>query len=151
MKLSRVLVLSALFLVGSPAALAANKTPEERAYDFRHGIFEAIAWKFGALIQTGATGNKEGFTKAAKDMAYLSTMIPEGFIPNSQLEESLAKPSVWEKRDDFVKQSKSFTKAVEELASADYDISSFNYKEFGSEQCGGCHRDFKYKDHNDKP
>lgn len=141
----RSIALASLLAFSGQAALA-DETIEERAYEFRHGIFEAIAWKFGALIQTSAKGDKAGFTKAAKDMAYLSTMTVEGFIPNSQVEGSLAKPSVWEDRATYEKKAKAFTEAVNELASADYDISTFNYKTFGSEQCGGCHRDFKHKE-----
>lgn len=133
-------------LIFSSQAVFADKSPQQRAFEFRHGIFDSIAWKFGVLIQTSAAGDKASFTKAAKDMAYLSTMTVEGFIPDSVVEGSLAKPSVWEDREGFEKKAESFTAAVNQLASADYDISKFNYKTFGSEQCGGCHREFKYKE-----
>lgn len=133
-------------LVSAQAFAAKGPTPEERALKFRESVFQGMAWKMGTLARSAAMGNKEEFAKQAEAMAFYATQIQEGFIPNSIVGDSEALPVIWEDMDAFIAQSEKFASAVAELTTANYDIKSFNAREFGSKNCGGCHRKFKKKD-----
>jgi len=120
-------------------------TPEEKAYKFRDGLFNVILWRFEQMIGAKFAGDKATFHKNASEIYYLSKMIPEGFIPNSIVKGSKAKKEIWEDWDKFTAKAADFTKNAEELANPSYDITSFDPKKFGGENCGGCHRKFKVK------
>lgn len=138
----------ALSLIFSTQAFSEDKTPtpEERAYEFRHSLFETFAWKMGQLVGSKMKNDAAGFNKHATDLQNLASMLEEGFqIKNNIPEGSVAKPEIW---DDFAK----FEKKANVLRSAaaslteDDAMNSFDPRDFGSKNCGGCHRDFKVKE-----
>ena len=130
----------------SVAADKKNPTPEERAVEFRQSVFQGMAWKMGKLARASAMGDQAKFTAAANEMAFYATQVHEGFLPNSLVGDSIALPEVWEDMEGFKKQNEKFSEAVAELQSPDYDFKGFDVKDFGSKNCGGCHRKFKEKD-----
>ena len=137
--------IAAVAVLTAPLEVAAskkNKSPEEKAYEYRDGVFHAMGWKFGQLAANAARGNKAEFQRAANDMVALSQMTVEGFIPNSIVPGSLAKKEIWENWDDFNKRAEDLTAALRTIAADDYDISTFSPKEFGK-NCGNCHREYK--------
>jgi cytochrome c556 len=137
-----VIVLSA----GTLQAAEDTRTPEEKAYQFRDGLFHVIEYKFVKMIESKFAGDKAAFHKIAAEISYMSKMIPEGFIPNSIVEGTQAKPEIWEDWDKFTAKATEFTKNLDGLADSNYDISSFDPKKFGGDNCGSCHRKFKARE-----
>jgi len=143
----KILAASVLAVITSVAvAQPPQKSPEEQAYEYRHSLFEVLGWKSGQLGEAQAAGDKAAFQKHASDMAYLGGLITEGFIPDSIVDGSHAKPEIWENWDDFVAAAEDFQSLASELASPDYDMASFDARGFGGEACGSCHREYKARD-----
>ena len=92
-------------------------------------------------------GDKTAFHKNATDLAFLTTMIPEGFeLKDSIVKDSSAKKEIWEDWNTFLEKAKNIQQAARGLAAADYAMSSFDPRKFGGENCGACHRKFKKRD-----
>lgn len=145
--LLRLLLAASLTLVGSHGALAQqdDRTPEEKAYQFRDGVFHAMEWKFGQIIQAKFAKDTATFQAHAQDLAYLADMIDEGFIANSIVEGSKAKAEIWQDREDFTERAAALKTAAVALSQSD-DLDAFSPRKFGGEHCGGCHRKFKVKE-----
>lgn len=134
-----------VFLI-NPAYAQEQPTPAERAYEFRHGLFETFGWKLGQLYGAQAKEDAGAFKKHAKDLAYLATMLEEGFqLENSLPEGTRAKPEIWEDFDAFKEKADTLRTATNALLD-EGAMESFNIRDFGSKNCGGCHRDFRVKE-----
>jgi len=132
----------------SSVVIAQDKqpTPEERAYKFRTSLFQTFAWKLGQMAQAKGKGEEAAFTQHAKDLAYLSSMIEEGFaIENSLPEGTTAKPEIWEDYSKFQEKISNFADLAKGFTEPE-TMSGFDPREFGSKACGSCHRDFRIKD-----
>lgn len=121
-------------------------SPEEKAVEFRHSVFHTLEWKMGKLVGAKMSGDQTAFAKHATDMAYIAGLIPEGFVANSLIKGSKAKPAVWENPEEFLAAAQNLQTKATELAAADYDMASFDPRKFGGDTCGGCHRKFKERD-----
>lgn len=138
--------LSISALLAGPVHSQEQPTPEERAYEFRHGLFETFSWKLGQLYGAQAKDDAGAFKKHAKDLAYLSSMLEEGFqIENSLPEGTRAKKEIWQNYDSFKEKANKLRQDATAL-SQDGAMESFNIRDFGSKSCGGCHRDFRVKE-----
>lgn len=146
-KMSIVLLTSLLTLCGATAALAQDtRTPEEKSYQFRAGLFKTIEWKFSQMIGAKFASDEAAFKKHAGDLAYLAGLITEGFeLKDSLPEGTKAKKEIWEDWDDFVEKAGDFQKNAQALADSG-DFASFDFKKFGSGNCGACHRNYKERD-----
>ena len=128
-------------------SLAQDKppTPEERAYKFRTSLFQTFGFKLGRLASSKAQDDEAMFKKHATDLQYLATMLVEGFeIKNSLPEGTAAKPNIWEDFGEFEKKIESCQSATAVLL-ADGAMESFDPRDFGSKNSGGCHREFRVK------
>jgi cytochrome c556 len=139
-------ILAIILSIGTVIAEEDTRTPEEKAYQFRDGLFHVIEYKFGKMIEAKFAGDKATFHKIAAEISYMSNMIPEGFIPNSIVEGTQAKEEIWEDWDKFTKKAAGFTDNLNGLADPGYDISAFDPKKFGGDNCGSCHRKFKSRE-----
>ena len=129
------------------AQMRDTRSPAEKAFEFRHGLMHTIEWKFGKLVEAKMKGDKQAFHKNAVDLAFLTTMIPEGFeLKDSIVKDSSAKKEIWEDWNTFLEKAKNIQQAARGLAAADYAMSSFDPRKFGGENCGACHRKFKKRD-----
>ena len=147
MKIKKHLIAASLLVIaGSVVAQPPQKSPEEKALEYRKSIFTALSWKSGQLDAAKTAGDAAAFRQHAEDMVYLGGLITEGFIPNSLIEGSEAKPEVWEDWDGFVEKADNFQALATELASPGYDMADFDPRGFGGDACGSCHRDFKERD-----
>ncbi|MEH6518040.1 MAG: cytochrome c [Halioglobus sp.] len=140
-----VLIVSLLTL-GHAHADDEQPTPEERAYQFRTGMFQTFAWKMGRLVGAKMANDSAAFNKHATDLQNLTSMLEEGFqIENSLPDGTAAKPEIWEDFDKFEERATTLRTAVAGLTE-EGAMESFDPKDFGSKNCGGCHRDFKVKE-----
>ena len=141
-----ILLYPLLTLLFSSTVIGADedtRTPEEKAWQFRDGLFHVIEWKFSKMIEAKFAGDKNGFHRNAAELSYLSKMIPEGFVPNSIVVGSRATAEIWQDWDDFSAKAADFRSNLSELADPAYDYTTFDPKKFGGDNCGSCHRAFK--------
>jgi len=141
-----VVTISLLMLtVGSTWAQQRDtRTPEQKTHDFRTGLLQSISWKATQVANAKESGDRSAFQKHASDLAYLASMITEGFeLKNSMPEGSAAKKEIWEDWELFLEKAHILQNATKEIASADYDMGSYDARDFGSTICGGCHREFR--------
>ena len=88
-------------------------TPEERAYQFRTGMFQTFAWKMGRLVGAKMANDSAAFSKHATDLQNLTSMLEEGFqIENSLPDGTSAKPEIWEDFDKFEEKATTLRSAV---------------------------------------
>lgn len=142
-------MLSSAVLMLSTVAVFAHAQPptiEEQAVGFRQGVFQSLSWKIGQLAGAKAQNDRAAFQRHADDLAYLTGLITEGFIANSLVADSKAKPSVWEDSEGFQEAAKKMQSMAADIAAANYDMNSFDARNFGREGCGGCHKNFKERD-----
>ena len=142
-----IAALCTLTLIISSQAISQEDqpTPEERAYKFRTSVFQTFGWKFGQLIGAKAQDDEAAFVKHAKDLEYLASMIEEGFqIKDSLPEGTTAKAEIWEDFETFSEKAETLRAGAKALTEPGA-MADFNPKEFGSANCGNCHRDFRIK------
>ena len=134
---------------GSGGGAQAEDTPEMAAFEFRHGVMHAIAWKvtrLRAMAQGEAPVNDAEAAKDARDVEVLAGMITEGFIPNSIVQGSSALPEIWMNMDDFHQKAMDLQNAAKALADAasqnGFEASKGMVQAVGM-TCGGCHRPYR--------
>jgi cytochrome c556 len=124
-------------------------TPEGRAFEFRHGVMEAVAFKvtrLRAMAMGEIPANDAAFAKDARDVAALAGMIPEGFIPDSVVGPSIAKPDIWTNKADFDAKAAEFQRNAEALAmtasAQGFEAAKGMVQAVGG-GCGNCHRPYR--------
>lgn len=148
MKKMAVLSLTAGLLSASTLALA---TPDpEDAIDYRQGIFTAIYWNFGPMgdmMKGKLDWDGKDFSRRAANVATLSTMPLEGFIPGSYSDDdSDALPAIEKNWDDFTERMTAFQESAAVLAEAakSGDKASIAPAFMDvAKSCKGCHDNFK--------
>lgn len=141
-----LLIASVCVFVALPAWTADDRSQEQKAVQFRQGVFSAMEWKFGQLIGAKVAKDSAAFQQQAKDLSHLAGMFAEGFIANSVVDDSKAKAELWEEREKFDERAAALVNAANAMAADDYDMSEFNPRKFGGTHCGGCHRNYKERE-----
>ena len=148
MKKMAVLSLTAGLLSASTLALA---TPDpEDAIEYRQGIFTAIYWNFGPMgdmMKGKLDFNAKDFSRRAANVATLSKMPLEGFIPGSYNDDDTdALPAIEKNWDDFTQRMEAFQKNAAALAEAAQSGDKASVAPAFMEvakSCKGCHDNFK--------
>jgi len=124
-------------------------TPEGAAFQFRSHLMNVIAHKVAqarGMAQGEIPVDESAFKKHASDVAVLSGMIVEGFIPNSAVEGSAALPEVWTNMSDFQAKAADLQTAAQALADAanqnGFEAAKGMVQAVG-QSCGGCHRPYR--------
>jgi cytochrome c556 len=139
---------SLLASCGGTAEAPVDDSPEGQAFQYRRAVMQAIAYKVAQLrgIAEGEiAGDQATFAKHAEDVATLGAMIPEGFIPNSDVAGSAALPEVWTNMPDFQAKSMALANAAEALATAaqsNFESAKGMVQSVGG-TCGDCHRPYR--------
>ncbi len=134
-------VLIGLFLGISVQAFAQDDVIEQRKKLMKSNssankaIKAAVAKKDFAAVEAKAK-------EIAENMGQMEKLFPKG----STSDKSRAKAAIWEKWDDFVKETDSAKMAATELAAAaaaknDAEVGA-KFKVLGK-SCGGCHKPFR--------
>ncbi len=133
-------------LLTTAATTAFADTPEERAIDYRKAVFTVIGYNFGpmgAMVRGDAPFDAEVFARNAANVAAVSHMAIDGFIPNSDLGETRSKPEIWTNWDDFSHMMVKMEEEVTRLAEVAQGASSVNdvRRQFGAtaNSCRDCH------------
>ncbi len=106
MRRSAPLLLSlALCMLMSAPTRAAEPSPGEQAIDYRHSLYDVLAWNFMPLTKMakGETPyDKERFATLAHRVAYLAPLLSEAFPTGSFIPKKTdAKAIIWEQRAEF--------------------------------------------------
>ncbi len=139
---------AALCALGITAVQAGDDGAED-ALEYRQGVFNAIAWSFGpmaGMVKNQMPYDAALFTKHAERVAFLAHLPLEGFIPDSRVGDTTAKPEVWENSADFEQQMQAMIDEAEKL----YEVSKAGdldaiRPQFGAvgQSCKGCHDDYR--------
>ena len=92
-------------------------------------------------------GQIDAIAVSAETMALNADHIPMLFPKGSLTDKSKAKPEIWEKWDEFVKDSKNMVTWSEKLREAskaknNEEVATI-MKDFGRQACGTCHQPFR--------
>ncbi|MCG9729975.1 cytochrome c [Shewanella sp. Isolate13] len=151
MKKTLVMSISALLATVTLAtsAQANNFKEAEDAVHYRQSAFSLIAYNFGdmgAMLKGKKDFNAEVFAMRADNVAALSKLPLEGFIPGSDKGDTEALAKIWSDKADFDAKMKTFQENAAILATI---ASSGNKKDlkkaFGNtgKSCKGCHDMYK--------
>jgi cytochrome c556 len=151
LKRTSKIILSAALLVGFVGAAQAEMTREEFAVKFRRSSFTAMTWYFGPMARM-AKGDmpydKALFARNAENLAFLSKLPKDGFIPGSDVGDTKAKPEIWSKADKFKEANDHMESEAAKLAELAKGGNLDALKEqLGKLQktCKACHENFKKK------
>lgn len=131
-------------------AHAAGPSPAERAVAYRQGVYHAIAWNFGpmaGMVKGEMPFDANAFALRSERVAYLSALPLEGFIPDSLVGKSEAKPEIWDNMDDFKAKMQTFETEAVKLAEAAKTATAVDAlkPQFGKvgQSCKDCHDKYK--------
>jgi cytochrome c556 len=129
------------------AAQEAERTPEERAVDYRQDVMHVLAAQRNVLrdmVSGKRETNAEGFIIAANALAAVAKTIPEAFAKNAIVGESTAKPDIWKSWDDFVAKANNLaTKAGSIAKTASTDLAAAKGMVESIDECGACHEVYR--------
>lgn len=160
-KLSRPLamlgaVLAATLVIGcSPGgggAEAVDDSPEGQAFRYRQAVMRTIQGKLTqlrAMAQGEVPMNEAEFRESTAELQALSTMLPEGFIPNSDVAGSAAQPDIWTNRADFDQKAMDFQNAARMLAETAANqgaAAAQDQVQTVAQTCGACHRPYRRRE-----
>lgn len=147
--MKKIAIVTATILSLGVADLASARDPIKDAISARAGAFTLIAANMkpmGAMAEGKAPFSQAEFAKRAGNIAALSSMPWEFFIPGSDKGQTEAKAEVWSKPDDFKAAAAKFQEAATKLAAATQGGDETAIKtQFGAmaKTCKSCHQTFK--------
>ncbi|MBV1960387.1 MAG: cytochrome c [Immundisolibacteraceae bacterium] len=145
----RSILAATMLLTASATPLMAQGDPAEDALNYRLGVFRTMAWSFGpmvAMVKNKMPYDAALFSQHAERVAFLSHLPLEGFIADSRIGDTTAKPEVWTERAEFEIQMDTMISAAEKLfeVSKAGDLDAIR-PQFGAlgKSCKSCHDDFR--------
>lgn len=134
---------------GSGGAPELDDSPEAEAFRYRSAVMEIAAYKavrIGGMHREEIPLDEDVFVDSTQDLAAVSAMMLEGFMPEGAVGPSRAMPEVWENWSDFEQKAQAFQDAVEMLATT-AEQEGFEAAR-GLVQpmlgtCGDCHRAYR--------
>ncbi|GIU30092.1 cytochrome c [Shewanella sp. MBTL60-007] len=151
MKKTLIMSISALLATATLAtsAQANNFKEAEDAVHYRQSAFSLIAYNFGdmgAMLKGKKDFNAEVFAMRADNVAALSKLPLEGFIPGSDKGDTEALAKIWSDKADFDAKMKTFQENAAILATVANSGNKKDLKKaFGNtgKSCKGCHDMYK--------
>ncbi|HDN27699.1 MAG TPA: cytochrome c [Thioploca sp.] len=131
-------------------SMSANAVSQEDAIEYRQAVMEVIAWnvgQMGAMVRGKIRFDAQAFAKRAGNVAFLSLLSLEGFIPGSYEGETDAKPAIEINWDHFNAKMAQFEEESAKLA--EVAKTAKTRREVGlqfmkmAKTCKGCHRRYK--------
>jgi cytochrome c556 len=119
-----------------------------QAYIYRDGLMHVISGQ--RTILRGMAGgdvamDEEKFIKAANNLTTAFSIIPNAFEDHMSVDESLAKPVIWQNWDDFVAKADELRMKAQEISEVASRQGADAAKDLvGGIRCGGCHGEYKY-------
>ena len=150
-KLFQIGVIGVLSLGIGMTALADGKNPSKMdAIEYRQAVFEVIVWNFrplGAMVKGKIPFEAKVFAEKAANVAFLSKMPLEGFVPGTDKGDTDAKANIWDNWEDFKSKMTSLQEETAKLAEVAKTATKVEEvkEQFGKtvKVCKGCHEDYK--------
>ena len=143
-------VFSVAALLLSGPVLAQGAKPDD-VLKFRKGIYQVINWHIrplGVMVKGDQPYNKELFARNAAVLEQMSKMLPESYVPGSDVGDSRAKPEIWKEPEKFKQAMDRLQAETAKLAEV---AKGGNFDQirtqFGAvaKSCSGCHDVFRTK------
>jgi cytochrome c556 len=138
--------------LGINMAANAHGDMSEDAIEYREAVMEVIVWNFqpmGAMVKGKIPFDAQAFAKRAANLAALSSMPLEGFIPGTDKGDTDAKAEIWENWEDFEAKMAKFEEESGKLAEVAKTATSVEEvaPQFvnTAKTCKGCHKKYKNK------
>jgi len=135
---------------GGATAAVDEESPAYQAYEYRHSLMTLVGNRFGivrGMAQGQVPVDNARFTKAALDLATLSTMAREGFPEGSGgVPGSRALADIWNNAADFENKLQDFeaaASALADLAESGGFAAAQSSVDALAQSCGGCHRPYR--------
>lgn len=137
-------------LGNAPAAITATDSIQG-AIDFRESVMITFKWymgPMGAMTKGKIPFDAAYFQSRAEGLANATRLdVSEGF-PEGSIEESEAKPEIWQDWDDFTAEYQALQREAEALqqiaAGGDEAAMKAQFDKTGK-RCGSCHKKFREK------
>ena len=150
-KLIKIGLIGSVLSMGiNTIAYAKEKDSTEDAIEYRQAAFEVLVWNFapmGAMVKGKIPFDAKVFAERAANVAFLSKMPLEGFIPGSDKGETDAKPAIWQNWDDFKAKMGKLQEETAKLAEVAKTATKVEEvaKQFGEtgKVCKGCHEKYR--------
>ncbi|MGI2257770.1 c-type cytochrome [Shewanella sp. GXUN23E] len=133
----------------SSAVMADNFKNTEDAIEYRQDVFGVIAHNFGdmgAMMKGKKPFDAAVFEMRAQNVAALSKLPLEGFVPGSDKGDTDAKSNIWSDKAEFDSKMKQFQVDAANLAKVAATGNEADIKQaFGAtaKNCKACHDTFK--------
>jgi len=148
-KLLKVGIAGMLSLGLSQVANAGGDMTED-AIEYRQAVMEIIVWNFrpmGKMVKGKIPYDAQAFAKKAENLAFLSHLPLEGFIPGSDKGETDAKSAIWNNWEDFKAKLEAFQQESAKLAEVAKTATTAKgvKSQFieTAKTCKGCHKPYK--------
>jgi cytochrome c556 len=133
------------------AAASTASLAEQAAIDFRASVMTTFKWymqPLGAMAKGKIPFDAARFKSRAEGLANATRLdVSEGF-PEGSIEESDAKPEIWDNWDEFLGKYQSLQEEAVKLqqvaATGDEQAMLAQFKKT-AETCGSCHKKFRQK------
>jgi cytochrome c556 len=141
--------LAGVLSFGISMAASADDDEIEEAIEYRQAGMEMIAWNFGrmaAMVKGKMPYEAAEFAKRAENVAALSKMSLEGYIPGSDEGDTDAKAKIWTNWADFKAKMVEFENQAVQLADVAKTATTLEevkpqFK--NTAVCKGCHKKYK--------
>lgn len=148
----KLLSASLALVLGAGYALTAYaQAKPEDVIKFRKGIYQVINWHIrplGVMVKGGQPYDKDLFAKNAAILEQMVKILPESYVPGSDVGDTRAKPEIWKEPEKF---KQAMERLQTEAAKLDEAAKGGNFEQirtqFGalSKACSGCHDVFRNK------
>jgi cytochrome c556 len=133
--------------LGTIFAHPPNLTTEMLAYIKRDGLMHLInaqRYILNEMLVGKRKVEQDEFIRATRSLAALFSMIPSTFIDEYMVEESRAKPAIWENWDDFVSRAEEMRLIAEEISiMAELEGAEAALEKVRLFNCGNCHNYYR--------
>ena len=148
----RIIALSlGLAVTLSMTSSAVAQVKPEDAIKYRKSVYAVMGWNFGplaAMAKGDKPYDKDEAIRRSANIAFVSRLPLEGFIPGSDLGETKAKPEIWDNLDDFKSKLEKMQGETAKLADVaklgDFNALKAQIGETGK-ACKACHDKYRNK------
>ncbi|MSQ59182.1 MAG: cytochrome c [Betaproteobacteria bacterium] len=136
--------------LSATSSVFAQAKPED-AIKYRKSVYAIMGWNFGplaAMAKGDKPYDKDEAIRRAANIAFVSRLPLEGFIPGSESGDTKAKPEIWQNMDDFKakleKMQQETAKLAEVAKAGDFNALKAQLGETGK-ACKACHDNYRNK------
>ncbi len=146
-------IAAAVMVAAASSALAQDLSEDQakKITETRQGVLKVVGWSIGpmgAMVRGVIPWNQEVFAERAQRIAWMSTMLPDAFAPDTSAFDldTEALPVIWEQHQRFETLAGNLQASASRLAEvAAGGDEAASREAFGAmvDDCRACHDDFR--------